>query len=175
VHSPSPVPAGSDLQLLAGKWLNGITIAHTGHARAATSFRQRGRVLGTCVTVLATLTSAGASSQLLPRVDSPLILVVSAVLGVSAAALSALQTFLEYPTLASAHRIAATDLAMLRREFEVTIAKNDAALLERELSRIRARWNRIERMAPHLPQRFHDQALMIAAPAVAKQRKTTSY
>jgi hypothetical protein len=138
------------------KWLKGLRIAHIGHSKSASLFAFRGRVLGLCTVVLATVVG---SSIFATMASSPATWQKVIVGGMSlvAAALAAAQTFLNYPEVAEQHRRASQQFGVLRRELEIEL---DGGVPDHErVQSVISRWNQLEGEVPAVPDRFHKMAL----------------
>ena len=140
---------------LIDQWHTGIRALHIAHARAATRFRRRGRLLGVPVVVLTAAVGTGIFATISEAPPSDAWKVAAGLLAALAAVLSAIQTFLDYGVLAEKHKLADQSFGALRRDLERCL---DAGSLAGEpraklMEEIGARWNQIERAAPIVPRR----------------------
>lgn len=139
---------------LVHSWSKGIRISHVAHNRAATHYGRLHRLLGVPVVILSTVvgTAVFASYETDP---DPMIRIVIGLLSVSAAVMSALQTFLGYPELAEKHKTSASFYGELRRDLEYVLAfKKDDPEIETFLKDWKRRWDEADHKAPQVPERI---------------------
>jgi hypothetical protein len=79
--------------------------------------------------------------------------ILAGMLGVTAAVLAALQTFLGFDSRAAQHRETAAQYGALRRELEQ--ARAGSTLSQEQLTRIRERWDETDRTAVPASSRLH--------------------
>jgi len=142
---------------LLEQWLRGIRIAHVGHTRAATVFARRGRILGIGATIVSAVVGTTLFSSLGTSADVRLI-TFAAIMSVAAVILTALQTFLNYGELVSAHRAAAGAYGSLRRRAEQLVVFEDPAKLREPMSQIADTWTKLDQDSPDLPQGIYEYA-----------------
>ena len=78
-------------------------------------------------------------------------------LSLTAAALSALQTFLRYPELAQKHHSASHAYGALRRKLEHAMTFTPAEI-DRTMAEIRQPWDDADSACPALPGRIYEKA-----------------
>jgi hypothetical protein len=142
---------------LLEQWLRGIRIAHVGHARAATVFARRGRVLGLAATIVSVVVGTTLFSSLGTSTDARLI-TFAALMSVLAVVLTALQTFLNYGELVTGHRAAAGAYGALRRRAEQLLVFDDPAGLREPMAQIAETWTKLDQDSPDLPQGIYEYA-----------------
>jgi hypothetical protein len=161
-----------DVPRLLQQWLNGITMFHIAHHRAAALYEMRGRLLGLPVTIFSVVIGTTIFSTLGSSQNQGILLFVG-VISMITAVLSGLQTFLNYPELAEKHRAASVKYAQLRRRVEEVIAfTRTPEELENMIGAIRNDWNKVEEESPEIPQRLHDMALKFVKPDIAEKRRS---
>jgi hypothetical protein len=146
-----------DPLVLLQQWSNGLRIAQIGHARAAAQYERLRKLLGVPVTGLSILIGTSAFSSL-ESSGAQWVLVAIAVLSVVTAILAGLQTFLNFAEQAARHRQAACSYGQLRRRAEQLRVLTPSKGLEDALAKLGRSWDRVEKGAPVIPQRFHDAA-----------------
>jgi SMODS and SLOG-associating 2TM effector domain family 4 len=139
---------------LLDQWHNGIRIRHRAHEQAATLFAKRGRILAVAALALSTVVGTAIFSTL---TTSPATTwkIVTGMLSVTVAVLSALQALLEYPELAERHRQAALALGRLRHHVELLLVDESNAVNKDMLNGISTEWDAILLKEPSLPQRLY--------------------
>lgn len=140
------------------QWLNGVRIAHVAHSLAAAFYKLRGRILGVIVTILTVAVGTGIFSTLSSS-NSQQTLIIVGIISMIAAILAGLQTFLDYPALASRHQIARVKYGQLRRKMERMLSlAGEEAFTDLMMKEIEDDWAHTEEESPEIPQRFHDAA-----------------
>ncbi len=143
------------------QWHRGIRVLHIAHAKAATRYRQRGRLLGVPVVLLTALVGTGIFATVSEETVSETWKIVAGLLTALAAVLSAVQTFLNYGVLAEKHKSADLAFGTLRRDLERSLDSRPHEPDRRAeiMKEIADRWTRIEREAPIVPDDIHRGAL----------------
>lgn len=142
------------VELLRG-WLLHAHKGRDRHDVAARRYEARRTGLGvpTIVLTAAVGTSLFASLGREPAVWAQ---VLVGLLSVAAAALSALQTFFDYPGRAERHRLAGTKYKAIIRELEETRATRDSTPDREYLDRLRERLDALEQDTPVVAPRIFD-------------------
>ena len=153
---------------LLNQWINAARIEHIGHSRAAAYFDRMHIAVGLPVTILAAAVGTSVFTALAGS-ENKWVLVVTGLASMAAAVLAALQTFLNYSERAASHASAAARYGFLRRRLEM-MTLTGTPMSPAEASSIEDDWKQLDEAAPVLSQRFHDEALKIAAPARAAER-----
>lgn len=140
-------------------WQTTIRLHHIAHMRCAARNAQLHRAMGFPVILLTTVVGSTVFATMGKSPD-PMVVIATGLFSLLAAVLAALQTFLNYSTLAEKHKIAATSYGMLRREIEQFIDDPDASpVILREFSEgFRARWAQVDQESPTIPQSIHEKA-----------------
>ena len=149
------------------QWHRGIRLLHIAHAKAATRFRQRGRMLGVPVVVLTTIVGTSIFATISEDAISETWKIAAGLMSGLAAVLSALQTSLNYGVLAEKHNIAVIAFGALRRDLERSLdaSPHGAESRAQIMKQIGDRWAEIEREAPIVPDNIHRQAVkQVGAP-----------
>ncbi len=145
-------------------WHRRVAAAEHGHRLMADRLRRRHLLLGIPVVILTTLigTSAFASISRANSdqirflgVDPDVVLAIVGTIGVLAAVLSSLQTFLRYATRAEGHRIAALRYESLRRDMATKLAlpREARGQPDRDLDSVRQRMDRYAKESPTIGER----------------------
>ncbi|MGA9161662.1 MAG: SLATT domain-containing protein [Actinomycetota bacterium] len=145
-------------------WHRRVAAAELGHRLMADRMRRRHLMLGIPVVILTTLIGTSAFASISRSnsdqiqflgVDPDLVLAVVGTIGILAAVLSSLQTFLRYATRAEGHRIAALRYESLRRDMATTLALPRAARgqPDRDLGSVRQRMDRYAKESPTIGER----------------------
>ena len=115
--------------------------------------------MGIPVIILTTVVGSTVFATMGKSADT-LLVVATGFFSLLAAVLAALQTFLNYSTLAEKHKIAATRYGMLRREIEQFLDDPDeATIVVRDFMRsFRERWAQVEQESPMIPQSIHEKS-----------------
>ena len=144
---------------LVQQWMNGVSIGHVAHQRAAAHYRRLHGALGIPATIFSVIVGTSVFAALAATEQKGLLLVAGAT-SILAAVLSGLQTFLDYGGLASEHQAAAGGYGRLRRRIEESIVTAGAGRVSADLlSSIRQEWDGLDVKAPLLPQAIHDAAV----------------
>ena len=139
---------------LLDKWHQRIRATHKGHYKDAASLDKRQKALGTLVVVLSSVVGTGVFASLTVTNTDPNVSMVLGLLSVTAAALAALQTYLNFSAKQSTHIMAATRLSSLKKRIEEKLAlEGDVEDLEKFLHAIRAEWDAITYGAPLMSER----------------------
>lgn len=157
-------------RVLLQQWLTGIKVAQISHLRATDHYNRTGRLLGLLVTIASTLVSTSIFSNLSTN-SNTLILIATGVISMFSAIVSGLQTFLNYPELATKHRQASLRYSHLRRHVEeILISTPNSTDLQAVFKEVRTLWCQIEDESPDIPKQFHRVALKMVKPDLANQR-----
>ena len=146
------------------QWANGLRMYQIAHQRAAARYGRSHILIGVPATALAAMIGTSLF------VDEPtaLLKAIAAVASVAVAILTALQTFFNFPQLATAHSAAAARFGGLRRRLEAATAFTaDDAAVAAAAQQIRTDWDALEETMPIVPQRFVDDAMRRIRPAGA--------
>ena len=139
-----------------GEWSEVAKSAATGHARAAVRLRRRGWQLGVPAAALAAVVGTTVFATLEENVNLYIRLAV-AIVSLSAAVLSTLQSALRFPERAEHHRTAAAEYRSIEREIRAFLADYDASdrdmtdeQAKQAIALIRKRLDELEARAPEL-------------------------
>lgn len=136
-----------DLDGLARQWLAALRMAHLTYAGASERYESRGRTVGIFTVIISTVVGTGIFVSFNVSID-PFARIGAGLLSLTAAVLSAVHTFLDYPQLSERHRVVAVMYAALRRELEqIIISKGFEKLAE-----ISKKWSKVEDVSPPIPQ-----------------------
>jgi hypothetical protein len=145
---------------IAEEWAKGLRLSQVCHLRAAALNKKRNKKIGIPVVVLSTIvgTSIFATLENNPEIW---IKAIVGVMSITAAVLSALQSFLKHAETADRHAVAATKYGELRRKIEgimpqLPMDKNEWKQFE---GRFRKSWRGIDSTVPTYSQVIHDAAL----------------
>ncbi len=138
-----------NLQSLLTKWYHRIRATHKGHYKDAALLEQRQKRLGITVVFLSSIVGTSLFFSLTNTNPSSLATFFTGLTSAIAAALAALQTYLNYPAKQTTHIIAATQLSSLKKRIEEKLTvEDDIAEIKSFIREVRAEWDVITRGAP---------------------------
>ena len=148
------VPCPWDIATMLWIWRNSVAVMHIAHHKSASKLSRNNRLLGSSAAILGAAVGVGILSQSdTGNLDSSLV-ILAGVLSLLAAALAALNTFLDYEARAQRHHTAASGFGSVRREIEELIAISDHE--KSSLDQVRMHWNTVLKSAPPLAKSIHD-------------------
>ena len=147
----------STLELVRG-WLLHAHKGRDRHDTAGRKYEQKKYLIGIPALVVATIVGTSVFSALGSDDRSPVSLWVG-LLSVGAAVLSALQTFLDYPSRAERHRAVGVKYKAIIRSLEHMLANNAAGLAptDGQITEIQERLDQLEDSAPVIGPGIFDQ------------------
>jgi hypothetical protein len=137
---------------VALKWYERAAIVAHGHYRAALRFSRLNFVLGFPTVILATVVGTSVFATLQTKPEFWWQLTVG-VMSITAAILSALQSFLGYNDKAEKHRTAGSKYNSIGRELELWLAQPEGD--PQQLESIRQRIDALAQESPHIPASVH--------------------
>jgi hypothetical protein len=153
--------AGGEPRPLALEWMVGLRILHIAHKYAAARCRHQYRTTGLLVTVLSTLVATGLFTTA-SKAASPWVTLMTGIVSVLAAVVSASHSFLRYAERSEQHREASAGYGDLRRELELGVACSpDDRELRAVMENVRARWGELEEISLPVPTNLHRDAYRI--------------
>ena len=150
-----------DIKTVATRYRLTIHRSSRGHYIAAERAERRGRILGIASATIGAIvgTSIFATIQSSPSVNWR---IATGLLATGAAALGAMQTFLDYAKRAVEHRTAGAEYARLRREFDGLFLElattDDRVQAIEELSELRHQMDQLGRDSPLVPEQSYKAA-----------------
>ena len=114
---------------MLSQWHNGIRILQIGHLRAAARYHLRHKWLGIPATILSIVVGTSVFASLSSPKDHSAVGIGVGLVSVMVAVLTGLQTFLNYPDLASKHQLAGVKYGSLRRRVEALAGPSRPVLL----------------------------------------------
>ena len=134
-------------------WHTGLRILHRGHFEAAKFYSRRNLWFGVPTIIFSTAIGTTVIGSL-EHSDDPYTRVLIGMMGIIAAVLASLQTFLNYAGRSEQHKAAGVKYGTLRREIEECLANcsptcpcpNDFC------TNIRKRWDVIDMQSPTVPE-----------------------
>ena len=135
----------------------------TGHELAAQLFERRNRWLGIPATVIAAVVGSSIFASLASDKKDIVLMVITGLLSICAAVLSALQTFLRYSEISQNHKTAAASYAKLRRKLDLykLIANSGGMDINEAREQLRAiisELGELEDNAPLIPDHLYDES-----------------
>jgi len=150
---------------VAVEWSKRLTVVANGHYRAALRYSKFKSWLGVPTILLATIvgTSVFANLQEKPEIGWQITI---GIMSITAAVLSALQSFLNYGEKAEKHRTAGARYNAVGRELEQLLAQNDDWS---SLASIRERIDKLANDSPHIPEAVHQEMSKIPVEPLWKE------
>jgi hypothetical protein len=136
-------------------WKARCNTVQSGHYLAAAEFQRRHSWLGVPVVIFSTIVGSSILASIDKNVMPVWMSVVTGVMSIGAAALSAAQTFLRYGERAEKHRQSGVAYSALKREIEQMIEYPDADI-KQCVNDIRKRWDALNADCPTIPTKFLD-------------------
>lgn len=141
---------------LMDEWIKALSVMHIAHHKASSFFSSWHLYLGIPVVIVSALLG-GSIADVFFEDDQRTAKILTAILGVFAAVLAGIQTFIDPANRSKNHHEAATSFAAIRREVEqLNLAQKSTTDLNVALEDVRGKWNRALKGAPNLPSFIHD-------------------
>lgn len=132
------------------QWRNGFHLNQDCHYSAAAKAERVGRMIGVAVVLLSTAVGASIFRSL-AALQGDTATIVTGMLSLVAAALAAVQTFMDFPGTAEKHRLAAVAYGDLRREMDRLLASDSEADVDSRMASVQQRWQEVDTIAPSIP------------------------
>ncbi len=141
---------------LLAQWINALTIMHIAHHKSSSFFNSWHLFLGIPVVIVSALLG-GSIAEVFFEDSERNTKIVTAILGVLAAVLAGIQTFINPASRSKQHHTSAAAFGAIRREVEqLKTVQNNSIDLNKCLEEVREKWNLALQEAPNLLSFIHD-------------------
>ncbi len=143
---------------LVKTWCESVSVMHIAHHIAASRYSKWHRSLGVIATMLAAIvgTSIFVTLSRSASHHSSAVFLVTGLLSMASAALTAAVTFLNLDQRSGRHLQAAADFQRLRREMEEEVVRLSEGKPSDSYDSFKNDWHAVLKASPPLPQRIHD-------------------
>lgn len=140
---------------MLGNWQIGLRILHRGHFECAKIYARRNLWFGVPTIIFSSAIGTTVIGSLEHSDDSYIRLLVG-FMGIAAAVLASLQTFLNFSGRAEQHKAAAVKYGTLRREIEECLVScsPDCPCPSDFCTNIRKRWDSVDMQSPTIPEKI---------------------
>jgi len=135
------------------QWMGSLDLAQNAHYTTATHYEKRHYQIGVPVVVMSTVVGTTVLTTLSGPHQGSVVGILTAVVSISAAVLSAIQTFFGYSVRAERHRSAAGQFGILKRKVERLLNfPTDEREFKRLVLELVRTWDELSKASPVVPQ-----------------------
>ena len=151
--------SGNTVADMLDHWHTGLRVLHRGHFESAKFYSRRNLWFGVPAIIFSTVIGTTVIGSL-ENSDDPYIRTLIGLMGITAAVLASLQTFLNYAGRAEQHKAAAVKYGTLRREIEERLAtcSPTCPCPDDFCTDLRKRWDDVDMQSPTVPEDIFSKA-----------------